>query len=223
MIKSITEILSTCKLFADLSSEEIEQLLDEIEYKIIDYNRHEVFAISGMAVQNMDIVLAGSMTTKMISPSGKEVIIGHLYPGFIVASAFLFSDDNHYPVNVETDSETTILRISKESLVDLINFDDKIRFNFINVISNGASFLSKKVRFIGLSSVYEKVSAFLMKEAMQQKSRTIHLRHSRKEIAESFGIQKYSLLRVLSEMEMKGIIKVDEKSITILDSDILQV
>ncbi|MDD7558154.1 MAG: helix-turn-helix domain-containing protein, partial [Porphyromonas somerae] len=45
------------------------------------------------------------------------------------------------------------------------------------------------------------------------------LSNSRQEIADTFGIQKFSLLRCLSEFEDNGAIKIDGKQITILNSD----
>ena len=58
-----------------------------------------------------------------------------------------------------------------------------------------------------------------MKAAKEQQSRTIKLSNSRQEIADTFGIQKFSLLRCLSEFEDNGAIKIDGKQITILNSD----
>lgn len=48
------------------------------------------------------------------------------------------------------------------------------------------------------------------------------LPRSRQEIADSFGIQKYSLKRVLAEMEKEGILMVDGREITILKPEELK-
>lgn len=72
---------------------------------------------------------------------------------------------------------------------------------------------------LSLFTVREKVAYFLMKCAKEQQSRTVKLNHSRQEIADMFGIQKFSLLRCLSEFEEHGAIKVDGKTITIINSD----
>ena len=58
-----------------------------------------------------------------------------------------------------------------------------------------------------------------MKVAKEQQSSTIKLSNTRQEIADTFGIQKFSLLRCLSEFEDNGAIKIDGKQITILNSD----
>ena len=68
-------------------------------------------------------------------------------------------------------------------------------------------------------SVKEKVAQYLIKMATEQQSRTIRLDVSRQEMADIFGIQKFSLLRCLSEFEEKGAIRIEGKTITILNSD----
>ena len=72
---------------------------------------------------------------------------------------------------------------------------------------------------ISLFSVKEKVAQYLIKMATEQQSRTIRLDVSRQEMADIFGIQKFSLLRCLSEFEEKGAIRIEGKTITILNSD----
>jgi len=80
-------------------------------------------------------------------------------------------------------------------------------------------FLSQKMRMLSLFSVKEKVAQYLIKMATEQQSRTIRLDVSRQEMADIFGIQKFSLLRCLSEFEEKGAIRIEGKTITILNSD----
>ena len=45
----------------------------------------------------------------------------------------------------------------------------------------------------------------------------MHLERSRQEIADSFGIQKFSLLRVLSDFEKEGAIEIHGRTIKILN------
>jgi CRP/FNR family cyclic AMP-dependent transcriptional regulator len=72
---------------------------------------------------------------------------------------------------------------------------------------------------LSLFTVREKVAYFLVKAAEHQQSRTITLDKSRQEIADMFGIQKFSLLRCLSEFVANGAIKIEGRQITILNSD----
>jgi len=90
---------------------------------------------------------------------------------------------------------------------------------YIQHLSRIDIFLSQKMRMLSLFSVKEKVAQYLIKMATEQQSRTIRLDVSRQEMADIFGIQKFSLLRCLSEFEEKGAIRIEGKTITILNSD----
>jgi CRP-like cAMP-binding protein len=65
-------------------------------------------------------------------------------------------------------------------------------------------------------SVRNKVIFFLKEQQLLQKSSTIILPMSRQELADHFGIQKYSLQRALNELQESGAIRVDGKKIELL-------
>ena len=69
---------------------------------------------------------------------------------------------------------------------------------------------------LALMSVREKVAFLLQKEAEAQNTLSITLPRSRQEIADSFGIQKFSLKRVLTEMANEGTITINGREVTIL-------
>ena len=67
----------------------------------------------------------------------------------------------------------------------------------------------------------EKIAFYLNRRSKEQKSLTVTLDRSRQEIADSFGIQKFSLIRTLAEMEQDGVIKIENRAITILNPQAL--
>lgn len=217
MDQNILKALSTCQLFHGIDSQEIEAILGGVGHKLVRYDKKDIYILAGMPCKYADIIVQGEMITRMVSLSGKIVEVSRLGTGDIVAPAFIFSNDRTIPVSVETDTETFILRFLPSEFEKLIDSDIRLRRNFIQTLSNIDVFLTKKMRVLSLFSVREKVAYFLTDTAKKQGSRTIQLDKSRQEIAESFGIQKFSLLRCLSELVDMGAIEVNGKKITILD------
>lgn len=212
----VLESLSLCPLFSGFEKKDIEATMADVRYRIIEYSRHDIYALAGMPCRNADIIIDGTLVCRM-SATGKQVEVSRLHKGNIVAPAFLFGKDNGMPVGVETDTPVTILRISKEEFGRLLETNYRINANFIRILSNINVFLTRRMRILSLFSVREKVAWFLFEIAAEQGSSTIHLSRSRQEIADSFGIQKFSLLRVLSDFQKEGAIKINGKEITILD------
>ena len=211
------QVLQKCPLFAGMSTLSIDLALGNISYQIINFAPRDVYTLAGMPCRFADIVRSGSLICRMVSLSGKQVEVTRLRPGNLIAPAFIFAKNNSMPVSVETDSEVTLLRMTPQTLKKLIDDDADIRMNYIRSLSNIDVFLTHKMKVLSLFTVREKVAYLLLERAGEQNSNTIRLTRSRQEIADSFGIQKFSLLRVLSEFEKEGVIRVDGKTIEIID------
>lgn len=211
------QVLQKCPLFAGMSTLSIDLALGNISYQIINFAPRDVYTLAGMPCRFADIVLSGSLICRMVSLSGKQVEVTRLRPGNLIAPAFIFAKNNSMPVSVETDSEVTLLRMTPQTLKKLIDDDADIRMNYIRSLSNIDVFLTHKMKVLSLFTVREKVAYLLLERAGEQNSNTIRLTRSRQEIADSFGIQKFSLLRVLSEFEKEGVIRIDGKTIEIID------
>ncbi|MDD5861310.1 MAG: Crp/Fnr family transcriptional regulator [Prevotella sp.] len=211
------EILSQCPLFADMSKPEIELTLMGAKSRIVEYNRNDIYALAGMPCRYADIILDGILVCRMSSLSGKQVEVSRLRPGNMIAPAFIFSKDHSLPVSVETATKARIFRLSVDTMKSLIDDNEQLRTNFLRMLSNIDVFLTQKLRFLSLLTVREKVAHLLLERAREQKSMHITLYRSRQEIADSFGIQKYSLMRVIADFEKSGAIAVNGKDITILD------
>lgn len=219
MEASMYEILTNSPFFNGLTAKEIKELLQTVNYKIVEYPVKEIYTLAGMPCKYADFILKGELISRMTGLSGKQVQIDRLKACVLIAPAFIFAKNNAMPVSVETAQHTTIMRMMPSELKHLIDTNERIRMNFIQLLSYIDVFLTQKLRMLSLFTVREKVAYFLMKAAKEQQSRTIKLSNSRQEIADTFGIQKFSLLRCLSEFEDNGAIKIDGKQITILNSD----
>ncbi len=209
--------LSVCMLFNGVNPMETELLLEGVGYRLVHYDRNDLFRMAGDPCLYADIVVSGELLCRMTSLSGKQIEVSRLTKGEIISPAFIFAQDKRMPVTVEATKKSTILRLQPQSLKQLIDNHETIRMNFIGILSNIDVFLTRKMKVLSLFTVREKVGYMLLEELGKQNNPTIMLDQSRQHIANRFGIQKYSLLRVLSEMEKSGIIAIEGKAITVLD------
>ena len=209
--------LRACPLFAGMSDIEIEMTLGNVPHQLVSLPPHDVYALAGRPCRSVDIVVSGVLICRMAALSGKQVEVSRLRSGNLVAPAFIFSKDRSLPVSVETDGRVELFRMKPDSLKSLIDNDDAIRMNFIRILSNIDVFLTQKMKILSLFTVREKVAYLLLERAGEEGSNEIHLERSRQEIADSFGIQKFSLLRVLSDLEKEGAIEIKGKIIKILN------
>lgn len=217
MEQRVLHALTKCPLFAGMTSVEIEVSMAGVSYSIVNYDSHDIYALTGMPCKTLDIVVRGVLVCRMSSLSGRQVEVSRLREGNLVAPAFIFGKDNSMPVGVETDTDVTVLRMQKPVFRSLIGTNEQIRDNFIRVLSNINAFLTHRMRVLSLFTVKEKVAYLLLERAGEQGSNVVHLSRSRQEIADSFGIQKFSLLRVLADFARAGAIRINGREVTILD------
>lgn len=217
MEQKVLNALTLCPLFAGMTPTEIEIAMSGASYRLVHYDSHDIFALAGMPCRYADIIVSGVLICRMSSISGKQVEVSRLRKGNIVAPAFIFGKNHNMPVGVEIGSDVTVLRMQRDTFDRLLRDNWQLTENFIRVLSNINIFLTRRMRVLSLFTVREKVAWLLLERAGEQGSNVIHLYRSRQEIADSFGIQKFSLLRVLADMQKEGAISINGKEITIID------
>ena len=191
--------------------------MHRVRYRVQTYEKGEIFALAGSPCRHANIVIDGELSAKLISPSGRVVRMGMHHSGKMLAPAFLFANDSHYPVTIEAESMSRVLRLSSEDLQLLIQADERIAINYVKMLSNIIAFLTNKVGTLSMT-VREKTEALIKKEHRLQGTNPIFIKKSRQQLADEFGIQKYSLQRCLHEMQAEGIIRIEGKHIHVLDA-----
>lgn len=207
--------LKQCPLFRNLEESEIITLMHTVRYRIYRCRKGQIWVSAGSVCQYADIIISGEMVAYVTGPSGNVIRMAAHQSGKLLAPAFLFATDNHYPVTVEATIDTTVLRLWPTDLDKMMHDDQRLMQNYIQLLSNIISQLTKKVRMLSMS-VREKVCIFLMEQSRLQQTNNILLPMSRQEIADHFGIQKYSLLRCLNELKREGAIRVEGRHIQLL-------
>lgn len=136
MEQRVLNALTKCPLFAGMAPVEIEIAMAGVTYSIVNYDSHDIYALTGMPCKTLDIVIRGVLVCRMSSLSGKQVEVSRLHEGNLVAPAFILGKDTNMPVGVETDTDVTVLRMQKTVFHHLIGTHEQIRDNFIRVLSN---------------------------------------------------------------------------------------
>ena len=157
----------------------------------------------------------GDVVAYLEGASGRYIRMSTFHAGNMFAPAFLFAQERRYPVTVQATTNTKVLRIHSADFERLLELDSRLTKNFAVILSNLIAGLTKKVGML-LLSVRDKIVFFLKEEQRRQQSNTIQLSMSRHELADHFGIQKYSLQRALNELQESGAIRIDGKTIEIL-------
>ena len=213
------EGIRKCPLFEGLTDNEIMDLMHAVRYRVTRLYKGDFLFVAGENCLHANILLDGEVIAYLESASDRYIRMSTFHAGNMFAPAFLFAQDRRYPVTVQATKNTKVLRISSADFERLLELDPRLSKNFTVILSNLIAGLTKKVGML-LLSVRDKIIFFLKEEQRRQQSNTIQLSMSRQELADHFGIQKYSLQRALNELQESGAIRIEGKTIEILSGGI---
>lgn len=212
------DILSKSELFKGMTLEDIKSFLDDNEYKIEEYTKNDVFALSGDRVNYLMIVLEGDLVARMVSDSGKYVQIDKIGEGRVIAPAMLFASNNVFPVNVVPEGNTSVFFMNKTIFLRAMHQNEALLYNFIRIISDINRFLSTKIHSLSLKTIRGKLSEYIIQQSnIAGGVNTIFLSLTKQELADKFAVARPALSRSFSELEEDGLILIKGKEITILD------
>ena len=209
------EGIRKCPLFKGLTDNEIIDLMHAVRYRVIRLYKGDFLFVASEECFHANILIDGEVVAYLECTSDRYIRMSTFHAGNMFAPAFLFAQDRRYPVTVQATTITKVLRIQSVDFERLLELDSRLAKNFTVILSNLIAGLTKKVEML-LLSVRDKIMFFLKEEQHRQQSNTIKLSMSRQELADYFGIQKYSLQRALNELQESGAIRIDGKTIEIL-------
>ena len=209
------EGIRKCPLFEGLTDNEIVDLMHAVRYRVTRLYKGDFLFVAGEDCLHANILLDGEVVAYLEGASDRYIRMSTFHAGNMFAPAFLFAQVRKYPVMVQATTNTKVLRILSADFEQLLELDSRLYKNFTVILSNLIAGLTKKVEML-LLSVRDKIIFFLKEEQRHQQSNTIRLSMSRQELADHFGIQKYSLQRALNELQESGAIRIDGKTIEIL-------
>ncbi|MCL3778913.1 Crp/Fnr family transcriptional regulator [Prolixibacteraceae bacterium JC049] len=216
-MENMSMVLVQSPIFRGLNMEEINSLLEQVNYQIKKYSKDDLIAMRDDECNALLIVVEGSVKGEMLDLSGKVIKIEDIEAPRPLASAFIFGKQNRYPVDIIANGDVKILKIAKPEVLHMFQANEQVLKNYLNAISNRTQFLTRKLFFLSFKTIREKIAFYLSELHKQQKSEQLQLPLPQREIAELFGVARPSLARGFAELQDMGMIEVERKLVVIKD------
>lgn len=210
-IEDLSLFLANVSLFKGLNSQEISDCLRKVDFKIKDYKKNEIVFFRGDILKKVIIIINGTTHGEMQKFNGDTIVINQMKSGEVLASAFLFGNDNIFPVDLVTLENSKFLLFDKEKYLNLIQSDKRLLLNFINEISNKSQLLSKRIWFnFTHKTIEEKILSYINENAKNNK---IKFLPSISALAKKFEVTRPALSREISNLCKKKILTKIENNI----------
>lgn len=200
------DLLFFCTLCNDKPPEQIARLKCSIDHKIKTYKRGECIAFQGDRVAYLYMLTKGKVKTEIVSTSGLTLSVEEISAPYPLAAAFIFAEDNRFPVDVTALEESEVILISKASIEKQMAECPGFLRGFIAFSSNRVQFLSERLKIFSQKGIKAKVAYYILK---CDKKGSFELNRSISSLAEYFGVERPSLSRAISEMVKDGVIELE--------------
>ena len=215
-------ILEKSTLFQGVEAYVLRGYLEETPHHIQCYDKEEtIFHLMDPALR-IGIILEGRVEAQKSFPNGSQVNVSIRIPGEIIGPAAVFSKSQRYPCDIVALEPATLMMLSKEDLLSLMQKDVKILQNFTTEIASATYMLQQRLELLSYSGIAQKAAFWLLMQVRQTGKTAVQIPASMSRWAMIMNVSRPSLHREMKKLEEEGIIRYEGKNIYVLDPDGLQ-
>lgn len=206
-------------LFRGIGSESLNIMLDCLKPKIRRCKQREIIVTCGRPFQGIGIIASGKVALTKETYSGNRIIMGILDAGDIFGETVAFSDHRVWPMTIIAHEDCILLFLPPDKITgtcaNICASHGTLIMNMLQILSNRASMLDKKIEHISAKNIRGKISSYLLDIYRQTENATLRLPMKRHELADYLNMPRPSLSREMGLMRDMGIIEFHGSCITI--------
>ena len=209
-VKMYTPNYLDIPLFQGLDMEEINEVLQRFHGLIKHFPKSDYIYLAGDCVENLCVVLEG--TVQMIKEDiwGEKAIIANLGAGSVFAENFLgrLGDRSVVSYFVASDSEVLMLPLGRILFDSNTNSkaSQRLMCNIVSILADNNTRLIEKTEILCKKTLRSKILAYLEQEARNNGSHRFTIPFNRTDLANYLDADRSALTRELARMREEGLI-----------------
>lgn len=212
-----TEIM---KSFPELSGEETARLAGHT--RLVSCGRGDWILTEGKDVSTTAWLICGHVELLKGSASGKSTILHIVRDGHFLELYGLFGSGGAF-LSARALSACTVLLMDNRMLRALLSENTVLAMRVMRALAMRQRMFINKIAFSqGKISVRRRVAGWLLHKARVEKSAALDDGITREVLAGLLGLSRESLSRQLSRFVQEGVIRLERKTIVILDDEALR-
>lgn len=210
--------IAVTPLFQGFHKDEMVTLINDLPCSVVEYNKGSILHLLGDVCTTLDLILKGDVSLQSVDTEGNTLWIQQVFSGELIGAGVLFAEDNHYPMMSVAESDVTVFRLGKDTILSLCQYKTEFTLGLFQEVARRTASLTQQLHSIAYQSIRYRLTHLLLREARLQQSGTIVLPASQKQIAKHFGVQRQSLSRELNKMRKEGLLKYNNRTIHLHES-----
>ena len=204
----ITALLKKHPIFRSLSDVKLSDIVSDSRCKTVSASDGEEISANGLG---LFLILTGSVLV-FRKGNGLPVLLQRLEKGKVFGAASLFSEENEAVTILRADGDASAFFMPIGLITGLIRDNSAFALSYVTFLSGKIRFLNKRISELSAPSVTQKLAAYLTREENT-------IAQTKVKLASALGIGRASLYRALDELTELGLISVDGRNVTVIDSE----
>ncbi len=204
-----------CPLFAGLNNGDLAALLKISRRSEVP--KGTILFSEGEEARGFYVPVSGKIKIYKVTPEGRERVLRIAEPGRTFAEAAIF-DLGTYPANAATLDRSVLLFFPKQEVLHLLKSNVQLAINMIGGISRLLREFMDQMEAIAFRDVPSRLARYLLDLAETAGNR-VELPLSKTQLAVNLGTVSETLSRTFRKMADDKLIRVQSRTIDILDID----
>ncbi|MCF0155379.1 MAG: Crp/Fnr family transcriptional regulator [Veillonella sp.] len=223
IIAQYADTLLASPLFREFDKDTLLHFFTHAQVMTKSYKKHDFVALSGEPMEGLGIVLEGSLLITRENVMGQRVIVTEFGPSAMFGEALLFSKRPAWPATIQTTKASKVLFIPIQAFLAALpecnNCQIKLLTNLLHDMSEKALLLTRKVHYLTLKGMRERIFAYLADMYKAQGTPKLRLPHTRQEMADVLNVSRTAMSRELGRMVHEGLIETSGRTVVLKDLD----
>ncbi len=189
------QLLNDVPLLAPVSDKRKAKVFPAVRIK--NYAKGATVHDQGEECRALDVVLAGGLVAYSLAENGSATVLFEFRKDSVIGANLLFADGSRYPLSIYCLSDCTLAHIGRETVEELLH-DYGFVMQYVRSLSRNSQGLNRKMLLFSRKNLRKNILDYLKQLMALQGSNRVRLPVSKKEWADSLGVQRPSLFRELS-------------------------
>ncbi len=202
--------LTKTPLFQGIAPKELEQMLGCLGASARQYGKGQTIYHVGENVEQMGVVVTGSVHVVQDDVWGNRSIWAQVGPGQVFAETYASLPGEVLNVGVEAVEETQVLFLDVGRVLQVCPggcpFHSRLLRNLLQVMALKNLNLTRKISHITPRSIRERMLAYLSNEAVRQGTMDFRIPFNRQQLADYLSVDRSALSAELSKMKREGLL-----------------
>lgn len=215
------ETLQKCPLFAQVSQEEVQQMLCCLGARTVHGAKRETLIAEGTSAQEFGIVLSGSVQMVRVDYYGNRSLVDEIPPSGMFCETFACADAETVPVDVVVKEEGDMMFVNCRHITQVCSHacghHQQMIYNLMRAVALKNLQYDRKLEILSRRTTRDKLMTYLAWQAKLAGSRAFEIPYDRQELADYLEVERSGLSAEIGKMKREGLIRVEKNRFELME------